>query len=157
MSQQCSSLSHTSGDYPVSMKFIWKRYFLIFFFQIRKVSLNESFCLFVTGYNQFILSMNRAIPICISVYRYCCVFHDATLRDEPRKKKIQHQLLIFIIISSLVNSSTVLMCPNSFQRYLECVGREEAFKYNLVDFYSHKPSGPLTNMKLFSVSRFDTH
>ena len=142
-----------SSQYEIYMKKI----FLIFFFQIRKVSLNESFCLFVTGYNQFILSMNRAIPICISVYRYCCVFHDATLRDEPRKKKIQQQLLIFIIISSLVNSSTVLMCPNSFQRYLECVGREEAFKYNLVDFYSQKPSGPLTNMKLFSVSRFITH
>ena len=120
----------------------------------RKVSQYETVCFLITGYNQVITSMNRAIPIAIALYRYCCVFHDATLRDPSKKQIFQQSLLSLIIGIPIFSLVTFARFPTAFQRFLECSGKEEVFKYDLDDFYHVKSLGPLTNLETFSISRY---
>ena len=44
--------------------------------------------------------------------------------------------------------------PEDYQRFLECSGREEVFKYDLDDFYHLQSIGPVTKMEPFSSSRY---
>ena len=99
-------------------------------------------------------SMNRAIPIAISIYRYFCVFHDSTLRDPRQKRNLQQSLLALIIGIPIFSFVTFARFPTAFQRFLECSGKEEVFKYDLTDFYNVKSAGALTNLEMFSVSRY---
>ena len=118
-----------------------------------KVSGMESVCLTESGYNILMTSMNRGIPVAISIYRYCCVFHDSTIRNPHTKWALQNLLLWFIAASSGVNLAIFLKTPSSFQRYNMCMGREEVYEFNLEDFYSQKSFGPLTDLEPSSTYR----
>ena len=120
----------------------------------RKIFQNETVCFAITGYNQFMSSMNRAIPVAIAIYRYFCVFHDSTIRDPRSKRSLQQSLLSFIFGIPIFSFITFARFPVAFQRFLECSGKEEVFKYDLHDFYNDKSIGPLTNFETFSISRW---
>ena len=97
--------------------------------------------------------MNRGIPVAIAVYRYCCVFHDSIVRNPSTKWQLQNLLLWFIGLNAGVNLGIFLVIPSSFQRYSMCMGREEAYEYNLEDLYASKSVGPLTNLEPYSPYR----
>ena len=52
-----------------------------------KIADIEEVCLVEAGYAYLMTSMNRAIPVAISVYRYCLVFHPYFFMT-PKPKKI---------------------------------------------------------------------
>ena len=95
------------------------------------------------------MTMNRGIPFAIAVFRYCCVFHDSPFRDQRKKMAIQAILMGFIAFSVVINLLIFIADPHAFQRFEVCIGREEAYEYNLEDFYFEKALGSATNVPLY--------
>ena len=114
----------------------------------RRVVSDDTVCFFETAYDLAMLSLNRGIPLAIAGFRYYCVFHDIIIRDQRKKTAIQAFLIGFIAFSVVINLSIFIVYPNSFQRFEVCMGREEAYEYNLDDFYFEKALGSATNVPL---------
>ena len=84
-------------------------------------------CLLQTGYNAFLTTLNRSIPMAIAIYRYitiiisiiiiiiiiiiiryCCVFYNNWLLDTSNKKRLENGILMYLIgeiLCSLLLSS----------------------------------------------------
>ena len=55
----------------------------------------------------------------------------------------------------MLNILVTLKYPNSMKRYSFCMGREEAFNFNLQDFYDPKfYKGPMSNFPITHPFRF---
>lgn len=93
-------------------------------------------------------TMNRAIPVAIAIIRYCCVFHDNVIRDPRKKWNLQAALIGYIAFSVGLNLLIFIDNPEAFQRFQVCMGREEAYEYNLDDFYNGKFQGAANNVPL---------
>ena len=118
----------------------------------RRVVKNETICTMEVAYTLTMTSMNRAIPVAIAVFRYCCVFHDNIMRDPRKKWHLQNFLiwLIVIPVGLVVNKSP--RDTKAFPRYNECMGREESSAYNLDDFYLEKDFDLLSSKSKLQVS-----
>ena len=114
----------------------------------RRVVGDETICTIEVAYTLTMTSMNRAIPVAIAVFRYCCVFHDNIIKNPGKKWHLQNILiwLIVIPVGLVVNKSS--RDTEAFPRYYECMGREESSSYNLYDFYLEKDFGLLALSKL---------
>ena len=53
-------------------------------------------CLLETGYNTFMTTINRCIPMAIAIYRYCCVFHSTWLLDIFKKRNLERIILLYV-------------------------------------------------------------
>ena len=61
-----------------------------------RISKVEVLCLLETGYNTFMTTSNRCIPMAIAIYRYCCVFHSTWLLDIFKKKNLERIILFYV-------------------------------------------------------------
>ena len=78
-----------------------------------KIADIEEVCLVEAGYAYLMTSMNRAIPVAISVYRYCLVFHPYFFMT-PKPKKILGILLFFYIMGNKLNTYVFLVIVVKF-------------------------------------------
>ena len=53
-------------------------------------------CLLETGYNTFMTTSNRCIPMAIAIYRYCCVFYSTWLLSAFNKRSLERMILLYV-------------------------------------------------------------
>ena len=136
----------------------------------------EVLCLLETGYNTFMTTSNRSIPMAIAIYRYCCVFYNNWLLDISNKKILERSILLYVAGKALGNTlgvclflllfpvsvspvvSTYLMLRHPYyletKRYNICQGREEAYIYPDLDFYTEEFVGPLNRISMRDPTRY---
>ena len=89
-----------------------------------KIADIEEVCLVEAGYAYLMTSMNRAIPVAISVYRYCLVFHPYFFMTQ-KPKKILGILLFFYIMGNKINTYVNIFSPNFSLLYLSEVFKKK--------------------------------
>ena len=78
-----------------------------------RISEVEVLCLLETGYNTFLTTSNRSIPMAIAIYRYCCVFYSTWLLDVFKKKNLERIILFYVAgeaTDSLVDLCLYFLC-----------------------------------------------
>ena len=98
-----------------------------------KIADIEEVCLVEAGYAYLMTSMNRAIPVAISVYRYCLVFHPYFFMTQ-KPKKILGILLFFYIMGNKINTYVNIFSPNFSLLYLREVFKKKGDKCHKVCF-----------------------
>ena len=119
----------------------------------RPVFKNDLLCLLSVGYNQFVLTFNRSIPVVISVFRYIYIFHWTSVISDKQKKHLRTKCYVYLFVTSAFAAVLSMMNTGITKRYNRCMGKEEQYYFNIAFFLDEPIGGPLYKLPVWHPYR----
>ena len=110
-----------------------------------------TYCAAHTAVMWLFILVNRSVPVAIAVYRYLLVCQGPRLWGQETRLG-RAVLTAALLAPAALGLASLLFLPDS-NVFLLCLGREEAFQYNLADLLARREGGLEVRLPLFHPFR----